>query len=248
MRSFALAIIVVVAAAALAPDRASAQQSDQPITADLFSGPRAVRVVGDVAFAAARAGLLAYDISDRSNPSVLSQLYLDRSGSFKLAISGDLAFVLSGEIVYEQAILRIVDIGDPRSPRVVGEFSDLLPDSRVDAVHRAPADFPSGRKGDVLTVEFTLAGRKFVGLNGGPHFTFNEAVSFQIYCEDQREVDRLTALLGAAEHGHRCAGTGQPAAELAAEHTGTPDDRGHLAVEREQPREFLHAFPFSIRT
>ena len=62
-----------------------------------------------------------------------------------------------------------------------------------DAIHRAPADFPSGKKGDVLTVEFTLAGRKFTGLNGGPHFTFTEAVSFQIFCDDQAEVDRLTA-------------------------------------------------------
>ena len=59
-------------------------------------------------------------------------------------------------------------------------------------------------KGDTLTVEFTLAGRKFVGLNGGPHFTFNEAVSFQIYCDDQAEVDRLTEALSAAPEAEQC--------------------------------------------
>ena len=83
-------------------------------------------------------------------------------------------------------------------------YASLLPDSRIDAIHRAPADFPSGKKGDVLTVEFTLAGRKFVGLNGGPHFTFNEAVSFQIYCEDQAEVDRLTSALSAVPEAEQC--------------------------------------------
>jgi predicted 3-demethylubiquinone-9 3-methyltransferase (glyoxalase superfamily) len=56
----------------------------------------------------------------------------------------------------------------------------------------------------VLTVEFTLAGRQFVGLNGGPHFTFNEAVSFQIYCENQREVDQLTEALSAVPEAEQC--------------------------------------------
>ena len=83
-------------------------------------------------------------------------------------------------------------------------YVSLLPDSRVDAVHRAPADYPSGRKGDVLTVEFTLAGRKFTGLNGGPNFKFNEAISFQIYCDDQREVDRLTEALSAVPEAEQC--------------------------------------------
>ena len=83
-------------------------------------------------------------------------------------------------------------------------YSSLLPDSHVDAVHRSPADYPSGKKGDVLTVEFTLAGRKFVGLNGGPEFKFNEAVSFQIHCDDQAEVDRLTAALSAVPQAEQC--------------------------------------------
>jgi predicted 3-demethylubiquinone-9 3-methyltransferase (glyoxalase superfamily) len=67
----------------------------------------------------------------------------------------------------------------------------LLPDSRVDRVDRAPTDYPAGKAGDVLTVEFTLAGRSFTGLNGGPNFKFNEATSFAIACDDQAEVDRL---------------------------------------------------------
>jgi predicted 3-demethylubiquinone-9 3-methyltransferase (glyoxalase superfamily) len=83
-------------------------------------------------------------------------------------------------------------------------YVSLLPDSRIDAVHRAPADYPSGKKGDALTVEFTLAGGKFVGLNGGPHFKFNEAVSFQIYCKDQKEVDRLSDALSAVPEAEQC--------------------------------------------
>jgi predicted 3-demethylubiquinone-9 3-methyltransferase (glyoxalase superfamily) len=70
-------------------------------------------------------------------------------------------------------------------------YAGLVPNSRVDAVNRAPTDYPSGRAGDVLTVEFTLDGRPFLGLNGGPNFQFTEAVSFIITCEDQAEVDRL---------------------------------------------------------
>ncbi len=70
-------------------------------------------------------------------------------------------------------------------------YVSLLPDSRIDRVTRAPADYPSGKEGDVITVDFTLAGRQYQILNGGPEFPFTEAVSFMIHCEDQAEVDRL---------------------------------------------------------
>ena len=70
-------------------------------------------------------------------------------------------------------------------------YAATFPDSRVGAVHRAPADFPSGRKGDVLTVEFTVAGVPCIGLNGGPAFRHSEAFSFQIATDDQAETDRL---------------------------------------------------------
>jgi predicted 3-demethylubiquinone-9 3-methyltransferase (glyoxalase superfamily) len=93
---------------------------------------------------------------------------------------------------------------DGKAEEAANFYSSLLPDSHVDAVHRSPADYPSGKKGDVLTVEFTLAGRKFVGLNGGPEFKFNEAVSFQIHCDDQAEVDRLTAALSAVPQAEQC--------------------------------------------
>ena len=66
-----------------------------------------------------------------------------------------------------------------------------LPDSRIDAVHASPSDNPSGKAGDELVVEFTLAGRSFVGLNGGPIFPQTEAVSFMIHTDDQAETDRL---------------------------------------------------------
>ncbi|HEV7229041.1 VOC family protein [Brevundimonas sp.] len=66
-----------------------------------------------------------------------------------------------------------------------------LPDSRVDHVAASPADNPSAPEGEELVVEFTLAGRSFMGLNGGPNFPQTPAVSFQIVTEDQAETDRL---------------------------------------------------------
>ncbi len=76
-------------------------------------------------------------------------------------------------------------------------YADTFSDSRVTAVHRAPADYPSGKAGDVLTVEFTVAGIPCLGLNGGPAFQHTEAFSFQIATEDQEETDRYwNAIVG----------------------------------------------------
>jgi predicted 3-demethylubiquinone-9 3-methyltransferase (glyoxalase superfamily) len=69
-------------------------------------------------------------------------------------------------------------------------YAETFPDSEVTAVHRAPADYPSGSAGDVLTVEFTVAGIPCLGLNGGAAFQQTEAFSFQISTEDQDETDR----------------------------------------------------------
>jgi 2-polyprenyl-6-hydroxyphenyl methylase/3-demethylubiquinone-9 3-methyltransferase len=69
-------------------------------------------------------------------------------------------------------------------------YAKTFPDSFVGAVHRAPADFPSGKQGDVLTVEFTVMRVACLGLNGGPAFKHNEAFSFQVATEDQTETDR----------------------------------------------------------
>lgn len=76
-------------------------------------------------------------------------------------------------------------------------WTALLPDSCITGIGRAPGDFPGGEEGAVLTVEFTLMGRPFMGLNGGPHFTFSEAVSLMVPCADQAEVDRLWEALTA---------------------------------------------------
>lgn len=69
-------------------------------------------------------------------------------------------------------------------------YAATFPDSHVDRVNTAPCDFPGGKEGDELTVEFTVLGRKFIGLNGGPQHTPNEAVSFMVITEDQDETDR----------------------------------------------------------
>ncbi len=80
---------------------------------------------------------------------------------------------------------------DGKAEEAASFYVTLLPESHIDKVWRTPAETPSGPAGMVLTVDFTLGGQKFQGLNGGPHFTFNEAVSFVIDCDDQAEVDRL---------------------------------------------------------
>ena len=74
-------------------------------------------------------------------------------------------------------------------------YVSLLPDSRIDRIARAPGDYPAGQAGQVLLVDFTLAGQKFQALNGGPQFQFNEAVSMSLRCADQAEVDRLWSAL-----------------------------------------------------
>jgi predicted 3-demethylubiquinone-9 3-methyltransferase (glyoxalase superfamily) len=70
-------------------------------------------------------------------------------------------------------------------------YAETFPDSSVGRVMRAPGDYPSGKEGDVLTVEFTVLGTPCVGLNGGPEFKHNEAFSFQVATDDQAETDRL---------------------------------------------------------
>ena len=70
-------------------------------------------------------------------------------------------------------------------------YAVTFPDSTVDAVHTAPGDYPAGKQGDVLTVEFTVMGIPCLGLNGGPGTQHNQAFSFQVATDDQAETDRL---------------------------------------------------------
>jgi predicted 3-demethylubiquinone-9 3-methyltransferase (glyoxalase superfamily) len=81
---------------------------------------------------------------------------------------------------------------DKGEARKAAEFyASIFPDTRVGSPHEAVSDYPGGQKGDELTVEFTLLGQSFLGLNGGPNFKPNEAVSFVVLTEDQAETDRL---------------------------------------------------------
>jgi 2-polyprenyl-6-hydroxyphenyl methylase/3-demethylubiquinone-9 3-methyltransferase len=76
-------------------------------------------------------------------------------------------------------------------------YAETFPDSAVEAVSRAPSDFPSGKEGDPITVEFTVLGIRCVGLNGGPAFPQSEAFSFQVITETQEETDRYwNAIVG----------------------------------------------------
>jgi 2-polyprenyl-6-hydroxyphenyl methylase/3-demethylubiquinone-9 3-methyltransferase len=84
-------------------------------------------------------------------------------------------------------------------------YAATFPDSAVHAVHRAPGDYPSGKQGDELTVEFTVIGIPCLGLNGGPAFHHSEAFSFQVATDDQEETDRLwDAIVGNGGQSSAC--------------------------------------------
>lgn len=84
-------------------------------------------------------------------------------------------------------------------------YAATFPDSRIDRVNASPSDFPGGKQGNELTVEFTVLGRSFLGLNGGPVFTPNEAVSFMVMTENQEETDRYwNAIVGNGGQESEC--------------------------------------------
>jgi predicted 3-demethylubiquinone-9 3-methyltransferase (glyoxalase superfamily) len=84
-------------------------------------------------------------------------------------------------------------------------YVSLLPDSRIETVQRNPADSPGGKAGTVLVMEFTVAGQRFMALNGGMKMEYTHAVSFKIDCADQAEVDRLwEALLANGGEAGKC--------------------------------------------
>ena len=79
---------------------------------------------------------------------------------------------------------------DKNGEEAAAFYASTFPDSSLDAVHRAASDFPGGKAGDALMVEFTVLGLRCAGVNGGPVFTLNEAFSFQVHTKDQKETDR----------------------------------------------------------
>lgn len=86
---------------------------------------------------------------------------------------------------------------DKDAEEAVRFYTETFPDSSLTAVYRAPADYPAGKKGDVLTVEFSVLGIPCIALNGGPAFKHDEAFSFQISTDDQEETDRYwNAIVG----------------------------------------------------
>ena len=95
---------------------------------------------------------------------------------------------------------------DKGEARKAAEFyASVFPDTHVGPVMGAAADYPGGTQGDELTVDFTLLGQRFVGLNGGPQFKPNEAVSFQVYTDNQEETDRYwNAIVGNGGQESEC--------------------------------------------
>jgi predicted 3-demethylubiquinone-9 3-methyltransferase (glyoxalase superfamily) len=92
---------------------------------------------------------------------------------------------------------------DGRVEEAAAFYASIFPDSRIEDITRSPAENPSTKTGEVLLVAFTLSGQRFVAINGGPQFPFSEAISFQVDCADQAEVDHYWEALaeGGGEHG-----------------------------------------------
>ena len=93
---------------------------------------------------------------------------------------------------------------DGEAEEAANFYVSLLPDSRIEKVQKNPVDTPAGKAGSVLVVEFTLAGQRFMALNGGTRFEYTHAISFKIDCADQAEVDRLWDALSDGGSVERC--------------------------------------------
>jgi predicted 3-demethylubiquinone-9 3-methyltransferase (glyoxalase superfamily) len=94
---------------------------------------------------------------------------------------------------------------DGQAEEAANFYTSIFPNSKIDKIARSPADNPSTPAGAVLTVDFTLDGRRFIGLNGGPDFHFSEAISLSIDCQDQAEVDRYwDALIAGGGEESQC--------------------------------------------
>ena len=124
---------------------------------------------------------------------------------------------------------------DGKAEEAARFYTSIFPNSRIVSVDKAPADNPSGPKDMVLTVTFTIDGRSFMGLNGGPDFKFNEAISFQILCDTQREIDNYWTKLsdGGDRQAQQCGWlkdkygvSWQVATEGIEQIVGDPDDPG----------------------
>jgi predicted 3-demethylubiquinone-9 3-methyltransferase (glyoxalase superfamily) len=93
---------------------------------------------------------------------------------------------------------------DGKAEEAARFYVSLLPDSRIDAVVPYVAETPGGKPGDVMVVEFTLAGSRYMALNGGPYFQFTPAISLFVACADQAEVDRLWDALSVGGTPQQC--------------------------------------------
>ncbi len=116
-------------------------------------------------------------------------------------------------------------------------YARTFPDSAVGAVHRAPSDFPGGKAGVVLTVEFTVCGVPCLGLNGGPRFKHTEAFSFQIATDDQAETDRYwSAIVEQRGRGERVRLVQGQVGPVVADHAARPHPRHGPGRRRGQAR------------
>ena len=93
---------------------------------------------------------------------------------------------------------------DNQAQEAANFYVSIFPNSKITEVVHAPADTPSGPKGSLLLVNFEINGQPFTALNGGPIFKISEAISFQVFCKDQQEIDSYWEKMSAAKESEQC--------------------------------------------
>ena len=125
---------------------------------------------------------------------------------------------------------------DSQAQEAANFYVSIFPNSKISEIVHAPADTPSGPKGSLLLVNFEINGQPFTALNGGPYFKISEAISFQVFCKDQQEIDSYWEKLSAVPESEQC---GWLKDKFGVSWQIVPENIGELVKSEEAMQTFL---------